>query len=143
MKIVIDNNIALDALLGRKPFNETAERILTACADTHMGCLSVNSLTDIFYVLRKSMDVPYAKAAVKKLMDLLEIISVSDEDCLNALSLPIDDFEDALVVVCGKNAKADCIVTRDETFLKISSPIPVMSPDRLLELLENSKSRSV
>jgi len=52
LKIIIDNNIALDALLGRQPFNEAAEKILTACVDMHKGCLSVNSLIDIFYVLR-------------------------------------------------------------------------------------------
>jgi len=136
MKIVIDNNIVLDALLGRQPYNKSAEKLLTACVDTHKGCLSVNSLTDIFYVLRKSADAPSAKAAVKKLMDLLEIISVNDEDCLNALSLPIDDFEDALIVVCGWNAGADCIVTRDEEFLKINSIVQVISPDKLLEKLE-------
>ena len=136
MKIVIDNNIALDALLGRQPFNKAAEELLTACADKHKGCLSVNSLTDIFYVLRKSIDVSSAKAAVKKLMDLLEVLSVNDEDCLNALSLPIDDFEDALIAICGKNARADCIVTRDEKFLKIKSPIPVMSINKLMEMLK-------
>ena len=133
MKIVIDNNIALDALLRRQPFNEAAEKILIACADTHKGCLSVNSLTDVFYVLRKSIGVSAAKAAVKKLMELLTIIPVNYEDCLKALSPPIDDFEDALVVICGKNAGADCIVTRDEELLRINSPIPVLPPDKLLE----------
>jgi predicted nucleic acid-binding protein len=136
MKIIIDNNIVLDALLDRQPFSNAAEKILTACANAHQGCLSVNSLTDIFYVLRKYMDVSSAKKAVQKLMELLVIISISDEDCMNALSLPIDDFEDALVVICGKNAGAGCIVTRDEKFLKIDSPIPVISPDKLIESLE-------
>ena len=136
MKIVIDNNIVLDALLGCQPFNEAAEKILTACVDTHKGCLSVNSLTDIFYVLKKSIDVSSAKAAIKKLIELLVIISFTDEDCLNALSLPIDDFEDALIVMCGRNEGADCIVTRDEKFLKINSHIPVLSPDVLLERLQ-------
>ena len=136
MKIVIDNNIALDALLERKPFNEAAEKLLTACVYTHKGCLSANSLTDIFYVLRKYMGATSAKAAVQKLMELFTILSINDEDCQKALSLPIDDFEDALVVICGKNADADCIVTRDENFLKIKSPVPIMSPDKLLEILK-------
>ena len=136
MKIVIDNNIVLDALLGRRPFNEAAEQILLACADTHKGCLSVNSLTDIFYVLRKSIGTSMAKAAVKKLMGLFEIISVNDEDCLNALSLPIDDFEDALVVVCAKKTEVDYIVTRDEKLLQVESPVLLISPEKLLEILK-------
>jgi predicted nucleic acid-binding protein len=82
------------------------------------------------------MDVSPAKEAIKKLMELLEIISLNDEDCLNALSLPIDDFEDAFVVICGKNAGADFIVTRDEKFLKMEPPVPVLSPDKLLERLQ-------
>ena len=135
MKILIDSNIALDALLSRRPFNEASERILTACAGSHTGCLSANGLTDIFYVLRKTMDAPSAKAAVKKLMELLETVPVNGEDCLNALSLPIDDFEDALVLVCGNSAGADCIVTRDDEFLRIKSRIPVVSPDALLKML--------
>lgn len=135
MKIVIDNNIALDAFLGRQPFNEAAEQILAACADLHQGCLSVNSLTDIFYVLRKSLGIAAAKTTVKKIMELFEIISVDSEDCLNALSLPIDDFEDALIMICGKKAGADCIVTRDEKFLQAETPIPVIAPDKLLEKL--------
>jgi len=135
MKIVIDNNVALDAMLGRRPFNIAAEKILTACTDTHTGCLSVNSLTDIFYVLRKFMDAASAKMAVKKLMDLLEIISINEEDCINALALSIDDFEDALVMVCGKNSGADCIVTRDDALLAVTSIVPALSPDKLLEIL--------
>ena len=132
MKIFVDNNVVIDALLQRSPFNEAAERILIACADAHRGYLSVNSLTDIFYVLRKNMNAAAAKVAVQKLMELLEIVAVNDEDCLYALSLPIDDFEDALIVICGMNAGVDCIVTRDEEFLKIESIVPVIPPDELL-----------
>ena len=135
MKIVIDNNIMLDALLERRPFNESAERILAACADTHEGCISANSLTDIFYILRKSIEPQNAKNAIKKLINLFEIISVNEEDCVNALSLPIDDFEDALVAVCAKKAEADYIVTRDELFLKTNPPVAIISPGNLLDIL--------
>jgi len=135
MKIVIDNNIALDALLERKPFCETAEQILTACADSHTGYLTSNSLTDIFYVLRKAIGNINAKAAVKKLIDLFEIISVDKDDCLNAVSLQIDDFEDALIVVCAEKVSADCIVTRDEKFMQDKSPVAIISSKDLIKNL--------
>ena len=135
MKIFVDNNIVLDALLGRQPFNEAAEQILIACADKHKGCLSTNSLTDIFYVLRKSISASMAKAAVKKLMEPFEIISVNNEDCLKALSLPIDDFEDALLTICAKKAAVDYIVTRDEKLLQLELPVPLISPNKLLDIL--------
>ena len=135
MNIVIDNNIVLDALLDRDPFCEAAKSIMTACADTHTGCLSVNSLTDIFYVLRKLIDAASAKSAIMKLIGLLKIIPIDDEDCVKALSLPIDDFEDALLLVCGIKIGADCIVTRDKEFLSANATIQILSPDKLLKLL--------
>jgi len=142
MRIVIDNNIILDALLERQQFNKIAEQILIICADTHKGCLSANSLTDIFFVLRKCIKASEAKNAIKKLTELFEIISVNDEDCINALSLPIDDFEDALVIICAKKAGADYIITRDNLLLKTESPIPIISPNRFLEILTiNNNSR--
>ena len=136
MKIVVDNNIMLDALLGREPFRESDEEILMACTDAHKGCLSANSLTDIFYVLRKSIDVTAAKTAVRKLTELFEIISVNEEDCIDALSMSIDDFEDALIVICANKAGADYIVTRDDLFLQINSPVKVISPGKFLDIIK-------
>ena len=135
MKIYIDNNITLDALLGRQPFSLAAEKILVACADLHQGCLSVNSLTDIFYVIHKFTDAQSAKTHTKKLMELMEIISVNEEDCINALEFHIDDFEDALVIVCAQKARADYIVTRDEKMLLMKSTVPIISPEKLINIL--------
>jgi len=135
MKIVVENNIVLDALLGRYPYNEPAEKILIACAETHRGYLTANSLTDIFYILRKFMDVQSAKAAIIRLIGLFQIISINEEDCINAIELPIDDFEDALVLTCSKKAEADYIVTRDVNFLSVKSNVPVVPPDELMNIL--------
>ena len=132
MKILIDNNVALDALLGRQSFNKAAERILMACVDNHEGYLSVNSLTDIFYVLRKTIGAAESKAAIIKFMDLVEIIPVDEEDCINALSLPIDDFEDALILICAKKEGTDYIVTRDKTLLQTKATISIITPDDFL-----------
>jgi len=135
MRIVIDTNIALDALLGRQPFNEAAERIMTSCVKQHKGYLTMNSLTDIFYILQRNMDTIMAKESIRKLMMLFEIISVNRSDGLNALSLPIDDFEDALILICAEKVSADCIVTRDAEFIKTKSVLPIISPLELLKKL--------
>jgi predicted nucleic acid-binding protein len=132
MKIVIDNNVLLDALLNRAPFNEAAEKILLGCAESHTGCITANSLTDIYYVLRKMTNAATAKKNIKKLIDLFVILPVSEEDCASALALPTDDFEDALIIECAKKAKADCIVTRDKNFLQTASPVKIISPEDML-----------
>jgi len=132
MTIVFDNNIVLDALLERKPFYADAAQLLTACAGEHTGCLVANSLTDIFYVLSKFVGATKAKQSVKKLTELLHIISVSEADCINALELPMDDFEDALLASCAKKAGAEYIISRDIDFARAASPVQVMSPSEFL-----------
>jgi len=137
MMVVFDNNIILDALLERKPFSIEAEQLLAACASEHLGYLTANSLTDIFYVISKFAGAINAKQTVKKLADLFEIIPVSGEDCINALELPIDDFEDALIITCTARCGADCIITRNEKLLnENSSPVMIMSPQMLLDKLK-------
>lgn len=136
MRIVIDTNVILDALLERKPFFEEAQQIMIACTDDNRGYITANSLTDIFYVLRKFIGTAQAKSAIRQLVDLLVIVSVDDNDCINALSLPIDDFEDALMAVCAKKTGIDYIVTRDDKFLNDKSPVKMISPKGLLETLE-------
>ncbi|MCL2499667.1 MAG: PIN domain-containing protein [Defluviitaleaceae bacterium] len=135
MKIVIDNNILLDALLNRTPFHEPAQQILLACAETHEGCITANSLTDIYYMLNKMTNASNAKASVKKLMGLFTVLPVSGEECANALLYPMDDFEDALIVECAKKAKADCIVTRDHMFKQAVSSVQIVSTEELLPLI--------
>ena len=67
--------------------------------------------------------------------ELFEVISVNAKDCINAFSLPIDDFEDALVVICAIKAGIDYIVTRDELFPQAPSSIKIVAPGALIGLL--------
>ena len=80
------------------------------------------------------------KAAIIKLIELFEIIPVDDEDCINALSLPIDDFEDALILICAKKAGADYIVTRDKMLLQTKATISIITPD---DFLNNHAAQSM
>ncbi len=57
------------------------------------------------------------------------------EEFTEADQQAIDDFEDALVTVCAAKAQADCIVTRDEVFLKAESHVKTVSPAELLSKL--------
>ena len=42
--------------------------------------------------------------------------------------MPIDDFEDALVVVCAESANLDYIITNDKTFLDLDLTVPSIDP---------------
>jgi predicted nucleic acid-binding protein len=98
--------------------------------------VSANSLTDIFYVLRKKHGAVKGKSIIKMLLKMLDIIGITSGDCVAALEKPINDFEDALVDVCAKNSSADYIVSRDETFINAVTEIEVITPGQLLDILK-------
>jgi predicted nucleic acid-binding protein len=133
MKVVIDNNIIVDALKPNAEFAESALKILRlASEDEFEGCVCASSLTDIFYVVGKAHGAEYAKSKLKGLMSFTTTISLTEEDCAAALDLPMNDFEDAVVAVCAKKAGADCIVSRDAGFIRAETEVEVITPARLL-----------
>ena len=133
MKVVIDNNVIIDAAARRAPHNEEAEKIVTLAGDRQFeGYITANSATDIYYVMKKAVGVSAAKELLTHLFNLFGIAPVSGDDCGEALILPIADFEDALLTICAKKINADYLISRDEDFQKVSSPVPVISPSDFL-----------
>ena len=134
MRILLDTNIILDAFQERQPFDTEAKEILyRAQAGTVSIMFTANAAADIFYLYSKARDRKSAKAALDFLLTNYSVVSVTHDDCVTALSFPIDDFEDALVAVCAKKANADYIITRDEKFLHASSQVKIITPTELLK----------
>lgn len=134
MKAVIDNNVIIDALSPNPQFEANARQILwLASAKAIDGYVSANSLIDIFYVLRKKHGTDKAKIMLQKLLLIVDIIGIEPKDCTDALSLPMADFEDALVAVCAEKIRADFIVTRDEKFITEKTAVRTITPRQLLE----------
>ncbi|MDR0314562.1 MAG: PIN domain-containing protein [Oscillospiraceae bacterium] len=137
MTILLDTNVIMDALQERQPFDTAAKDILLRSQNGEITCcFTANAVTDIFYLYNKVRDSHSARIALNYLLANYKVVSITQEDCINALSLPIDDFEDALVVVCAKKAGVDFIVTRDEAFLREESSVPIISPDEFLKKLK-------
>ncbi|MDR0286766.1 MAG: PIN domain-containing protein [Clostridiales bacterium] len=136
MKVVIDNNVTIDALKQRQPFDTEAKDVFRAFgADKFEPYVTANSLIDIFYVLRRGNDAnsEKAKAVVSNLISVVNVIPLTENDCSDALELPMNDFEDAVVAVCAKKVKADFIVSRDEKFIKAESSVEVITPKQLID----------
>ena len=136
MTVLLDTNIIMDALQERQPFDVPAKEIMRkACNGEIMCCFTANAATDIFYLYTKARDVQSARSALEYLLENYGVVSVTKEDCIDAFSIPIDDFEDALVAVCAKKAGVDFIVTRDDKFLRAELPVPAISLNELLKML--------
>ena len=133
MKVVLDTNVVIDAVALRQPFCEDAKRILLMVAEEMFtGYLTANSVTDIFYVVRRSLQESKARKIIRSLLYSLEVIELSGEDCRQALDLAIGDFEDALLATCAKKIGADYIISRDEDFSKTICPVQIISPSEFL-----------
>lgn len=131
MKILIDTNVIIDNFVIREPFNENANKIFTMVIEDRItGYISTSSITDVYYILHKTFSDKESRRIVEILLNLLQVIEVTKNDCFAALVSPVSDFEDALVTVCADKVDIDFIVTRDNEFLKIPKAI---SPNDFLE----------
>ena len=130
MKVLIDTNVVLDAIANREPFNIYAQKIIELILDNKIeGYITTNSTTDIYYIARKYLNRDDLRNTMRSLFTILDIIDVFGTDCHKALDFPLDDYEDALLVVCSNRVAVDYIITRDAEFLdKAKLSAPVISP---------------
>ena len=134
MRLMIDTNIFLDVLLQREPFFESSKAVLKLCEDKKVqGFLSASSATDIFYIVRKGLQsTDAAYKVLGSVLDIVKVLTVTNDDVLNAFMRKAADFEDCLLATCAKSNKCAAIVTRNKKdFLDFG--ITLMSPEELLK----------
>ena len=137
MKVLLDTNVVLDAIARRKPFYLDAQKIINFVLDNKLeGYITANSITDIYYIARKHLNQTDLRSTMRSLFVVFGIIDVLGSDCHKALDIPLNDYEDALLVVCSDKTVIDYIITRDEEFLhETNSPVPVISPADFIQKL--------
>ena len=134
MNVLIDTNIVLDDILNRGSNALLARKISAMSADGLINShITASSVTDIFYIVSKSLDKGTAKKIIRNLLISYSVVSVGGQDCLHALNLPMDDFEDALMAACASKANLDYIVTSDKLFINEAAlSVPAISPTNFL-----------
>ena len=135
MRVLLDTNIVLDALLQREPWSADAESIWRAHADDRVSAhLAASAVTDIFYVARRLAGRDRAWQAVRTCLDQLSIVAVGGGELHSAAALAERDFEDNVQIACAIAAQLDAIITRDAAGFA-GSPVPVLTPSELLQQL--------
>jgi predicted nucleic acid-binding protein len=137
MKVLLDTNVVLDAIAKREPFYLDAQNVIDIILDNKLeGYITANSITDIFYIARKHLSQNELRSTMRSLFAIFSIVDVLGTDCHKALDFPLDDYEDALLVVCSSKTAIDYIITRDKELLQKAKPsIPVISPADFLKML--------
>ena len=141
MKVVFDTNVILDAAMGRPDSGDAQELILAVVNEEIAGLVTANTITDIHYIVKKRRGDATAREVVQNTLYVFDVIQVDGESCMEALELPVADYEDAVLAVCAAREEADYIVTRDQAFLAAPSPVPAMTPTELLRLIEEPDAR--
>lgn len=131
MRVLLDTNVLLDALLDREPWAADASLVWAACDEGRLGgTILASTLTDIFYIARKQVDVSTAQLAVGLCLQVFEVCPVDRTALEHAVTLPGDDFEDNVQIACAVIAGVDAIVTRDTAGFA-HSPVIVLTPAAL------------
>jgi predicted nucleic acid-binding protein len=137
MKVLIDTNVIIDALTGREPFNTAAEQIFIMAANQIADMyITASSATDIYYLVRKHLhSTEQAKNVMGKLFEIFNILAVTGEDCIAALSSPMKDYEDAVVSTCAYRSQIEYVVTRNGKDYEQSKVRAIMPGDLLVLLM--------
>lgn len=136
MKVLIDTNIVLDLLLEREPFVESAIALFEQIEYGKLiGYIAATTITNIFYIIRKTEGREVALAATGRLLIGLQFCAVDRQTVETALRLNLKDFEDSVQLACATLAQLDGIVTRDRKDFA-GSPLPTYSPTELLNQLQ-------
>lgn len=134
MRILIDTNVILDIFQKREPFFTDSYQALHKAIEANAECLiSASAVTDIFYVLRKSLQsAEQAKKRIEQLSQLVTFADVQGLDIHTALLRSMPDFEDAVVDAVAERNDVNYILTRNIRDFT-GSIVPAITPTNFLK----------
>lgn len=137
MKLLIDTNVILDVLLRRDPFAEVATNVLNLTRREDIReYVSASAITDIYYIANRQMkDSTAVKELLKRLLMVVSVAAVSEQEIQNALCLPWADFEDSVQYSVALQSEMDGIITRNPKDYQ-GANIQVWLPEQALEVLK-------
>lgn len=135
MRVLIDTNVLLDYILNREPYNESARNIILACEKKQIsGCIAAHTVSNMFFILRKTYSVAERREILLALCTLFDVECIDIEKLQKALKNEhFNDFEDCLQMECAKEYHADYIITRNIADFRQSS-IPCIEPEEFCKL---------
>lgn len=135
--VFLDTNVILDFITKREPHTIHAKPIFELANNNElMIYTSAVSLSNSFYILESSYkkDRTEIKKVFKKLLQILHITDLSEENVHEAINSDFEDFEDALQNYSATNiSDISIIITRDKSDF-INSQLVVVTPKEFLDI---------
>jgi predicted nucleic acid-binding protein len=134
-RVLFDSDVLLDVLGQRQPFFLTSAQALNCVNQNQVtGYISGHSVTNIFYILRRQIGTSKARESISKILEKLQVASVTEQVIHSALNSPMSDFEDAVTDEAAKAIGVEIIVTRNVSDFTASSTAAVIPKDFLKRL---------
>lgn len=131
-RVLFDSDVLLDVLVQRQPFVVASVQALnTATQPQVQGYVSGHAVTNIFYILRRQVGSEAARELLSRLLQRIQVASVTDEVIRAALQSSITDFEDAVTGEAASAAGVEVIVTRNMADF-VASSVPAVLPEEFL-----------
>ena len=134
-RVLFDSDVLLDVLAQRQPFViASAQALNTVTQEQVQGYVSGHAVTNIFYILRRQIGSEAARELLSRLLQRIQVASVTDEVIRQALQSSIADFEDAVTSAAANAAGLEMIVTRNTSDF-VTSSVPAIMPEEFLATL--------
>ena len=132
MRVMFDINVLLDMLQLRQPWAEASGRLCAAAVRRDIeGFVASHAITTLFYIIEKHAGREIAEKDIDWALASFDIAPAGGQVFLRARTLPLKDFEDAVVVAAAEAAHCDVIATRNIADFR-GSPVPAFTPEELL-----------
>jgi len=133
-RVLFDSDILLDVLAQRQPFVMASAQALNRVIHPQVqGYVSGHAVTNIFYILRRHVGSEAARELLSRLLQRIQVASVTDEVVRAALQSSITDFEDAVTIEAANAAGVEVIVTRNMADF-VASSVPAVLPEEFLAM---------
>lgn len=133
MKVLLDTNVILDFALERHPWFADSEQIIYFAEQKQiLGYVSASTISDIYYIIRKSKSKELALEFLLNLSVFCKIAAVDSSVISMALTANFKDFEDAIQYSTAMINSLDIIVTRNPQDFPVSIP-RILTPSQLIE----------
>lgn len=159
-KIMLDTNVVVDYLMGRKPGCSDCAKLIALHRSAEIAvCVSALSLKDAFFLVSMQLkrmerqasgrlDESIAKAAnevawscIRQLAESTLVLPTGRAETLQALVFqPLHgDFEDDLIAATAKHSNVDYLVSNDEALVK-HAPVACLTSSDMIALLESERA---
>lgn len=150
MRILIDNNVVIDALAERDEGSADSMKLLELiCLSECKAYVATKSITDIHYTLTKifrkltmaansECDLR-ARSAIGSYLCIVALADTTGADVEAAFSSPMADFEDSVIAAVASSYNVDYIITCNLKDYE-NSPVKAICPHEAIELLQSLSS---